>query len=284
MDNIYGNKLLRPDVDFGMVRDGRRSPIFHFDVDLGTARSIAAGTHAIINLAGDSFYADLDPVNQGEAVVHFEDVNLGAPGAPIYVTRGQIVNTPFTRLLVENTAQPGKRMRFFYGVGLDFKPGASSTVTVNGTVSVTDVAENESRSGISFFGALAAGAVAGQWSSVELWNPAGSGVDLILTDVISNAGGAVMYGGIINAAVGAFVAFPRNKRALVGADPTSELRAQFTGAAPLAIADRAFYHTDAGFAKPSNPIILLPGTGYLLECNAANTAIYAGFQYRRESA
>jgi hypothetical protein len=171
MDPIYAKAFMASDVDFNQVRDGRRSPLFYADIDLSTARSIAAGTNEIITVAGDSFYSDLDPVNQGDAVVTFEDTNLTAHGAPVYVARGQIVSVPFTRLLIENAAQPGKRMRFFYGVGLDFRPGASSSVNVSGTVEVIDTIAASARAGLAYSTqaqCIAGGA--GFFSNVALYN------------------------------------------------------------------------------------------------------------------
>lgn len=134
-DNYMG-QLLSPDVNFSQVRDGRRSPIFYYDVDLTSARSIAAGTHLVLPVAGDSFFVDKSPTLVGPATIHFQDTNFGLASAPVYCEPGAILNVPFTQLLVENTAQPGKVFRFFYGVSLDFTPGSSSSVSIVGNVSI----------------------------------------------------------------------------------------------------------------------------------------------------
>ena len=116
------DKLLKSDVNFQRVRDGRNALPFYFDLNLSTARSVAAGTHFIANVAGDSFYADANPID-GNCVVHFQDTNLDRAAVPFYVSPGFIANVPFTQLLIENAAQPGKKIRVAYGVDIDFQPG-----------------------------------------------------------------------------------------------------------------------------------------------------------------
>lgn len=134
-DNFSG-RLLLPNVDFGAVRDGRRSPLFHYDVDLSVAHSVALGNPVILSVAGDSFYVDKNPSLIGSATVHFQDTTFGSAPAPVFCEPGFIAKVPFTQLLIENTAQPGKIFRFHYGVAIDFTPGASSSVNINGNVMI----------------------------------------------------------------------------------------------------------------------------------------------------
>lgn len=123
--------------DFNRVRDGRNSMPLYYDVDLSAARSITAGTALVINIAGNSFFCDQDVSVGGVATVHFQDTSYGRASAPFTVTAGFIAQVPFTQLLVENSAQSGKRMRIFYGVDLDFIPGSGGVVSLNGAVSVS---------------------------------------------------------------------------------------------------------------------------------------------------
>ena len=124
------DKLLKSDVNFQRVRDGRNALPFYFDLNLSTARSVAAGTHFIANVAGDSFYADANPID-GNCVVHFQDTNLDRAAVPFYVSPGFIANVPFTQLLIENSAQPGKKIRIAYGVDIDFQPGSVAQIAVS---------------------------------------------------------------------------------------------------------------------------------------------------------
>lgn len=147
--------LDKPSIDFGAVRDGRRSMPLWLDIDLTAARSIAASSALSINIAGNSFYVDQDTTNVGFATVHFQDTNLGSASAPIFVSPGFIGNVPFTQILIENAAQPGKRLRIFYGVDLDFQAGVNASITISGTVNIGNAQAapaNFAESGLTFGG------------------------------------------------------------------------------------------------------------------------------------
>ena len=276
-DNIYGGVLQRPEVGFDAVRDGRRAPMFWYDVDLTPARSIAGGTAEILTIAGDSFYADLDPVNQGTGVVTFQDTNLTSHGAPVFVTRGQIVNVPFTKLLIENAAQPGKRMRFFYGVGLDFKPGAASTVNVSGDVSVIDGNVARSLAGAAFVWRPAS-PVAAARCHVQLWNPAGSGKTLILDALLvastnANQLSVGLYNAMAASAGGSiYNVNPDSAAATVGLAKSQN--------DPLALITR--YYGSAYVAGNSQvdftallkrPLVITPGWGLVIGADLAGAAL-----------
>ncbi len=144
--------MSRPGTDFNAVRDGRRAVPFYLPIDLSTARSIAAGTHLVVPLAGNSFYSDplIDaagvPIG-GIAKVHFQDANLNPAGTPFTVAPQFIAKVPFTQLLIENPAQPGKFANFIYGVDIDFTPGINAQVSISGTV---NTAEQGSGFGVSY--------------------------------------------------------------------------------------------------------------------------------------
>ncbi|MBL0233278.1 MAG: hypothetical protein IPQ08_06395 [Chitinophagaceae bacterium] len=134
------NPLLKiPSTDFNGVRDGRNSLPLYIDIDLTLARSIGANTQLVIEIAANSFYADADTSNGGNATVHFQDTNLGSSSAPFFVSPGFIANVGFTKLLIENTAQAGKRMRIFYGVDIDFQAGVNSSIAISGDVKINNL-------------------------------------------------------------------------------------------------------------------------------------------------
>jgi hypothetical protein len=141
----YDGILLRPEIDFAQVRDGRRSGLFYYDVDLSVTHNQSNGTHIVLPIAGNSFYVDKNPALIGNAIVHFQDTNFGTAPAPVFCEPGFIAKVPFTQIFIENVAQPGKVFRIHYGVDIDFQPGASSSVTVNGNVSVVDAALDSNR-------------------------------------------------------------------------------------------------------------------------------------------
>lgn len=136
MENIYANKLTTPTDDFGAVRDGRTSPVFYLDIDLATART--AANPLILDFAGNSFYVDANPAD-GNAVATFMQRDTGRADCPFYVSPGFIVNLPFTRIMFQNTAQPTKKIRVFYGVDVDFQPGAVSQIAVTNAGGFTGI-------------------------------------------------------------------------------------------------------------------------------------------------
>lgn len=133
--------LEAPNSNFSRVRDGRASMPLYYDVDLTVARSIAgkgANAALVLNLAANSVFIDADTTNTGNAVIHFQDTTLGNASAPMFVSPGFIANVPFTQLLIENLAQPGKRLRIFYGVDIDFQAGVNASIAIAGVVTVNN--------------------------------------------------------------------------------------------------------------------------------------------------
>lgn len=128
--------LAAPSSDFNAVRDGRRTQPFYVDVDLGTARSLAAGTALVLPIAGNSIY--IDPAQQsGFATLHVQDQAALRP-TPLTVYPGFIARLPFTFLAVENEAQPGMILRIVYGVDVDFVPSTAAGVSLLTPVSIAD--------------------------------------------------------------------------------------------------------------------------------------------------
>lgn len=133
----------RPGTDFQAVRDQRRAfPQFYL-VDLSVARSIAAGTQLNLPINGNSFYCDpiIDSTGApigGVARVVFQDQNLSPKGVPFTVASQFIARIPFTNVILENPAQPGKFLQINYGVDIEFQPGINAQVSISGTVAVQE--------------------------------------------------------------------------------------------------------------------------------------------------
>jgi hypothetical protein len=147
--------MRKPSTDYNALSHGLRGlPLFR-EVDLSTARSIAAGTAMEIIAAGNTFYADplVDaaglPIG-GVATVHFQDLTLGPGNTPFTIYPQAIMNIPFTRLLIENPAQAGKKMRFIFGVDLAFSPGINANVSIVGSVATTTTDTPSAAPGASF--------------------------------------------------------------------------------------------------------------------------------------
>lgn len=130
--------LIAPSTNFAAVRDGRNSQVFYVDVALDSARSAAAGTALVLPISGNAFYCDANP-GDGNAYVHFQDTNFDRGPVPLYVSPGVIFNIPFTQVLIENTAQPGKKIRIAYGIDIDFQPGSVAQIAVTNAGGYTAV-------------------------------------------------------------------------------------------------------------------------------------------------
>jgi len=115
--------LSAPTFNFDSLIDGTRSTPFIYELDLTTARSFTAGTAVQIKITGNCLLIDSAP-DVGNGYVIFEGVQDNTAGqvrAPIYAQPGFVTRLPFANVFVANAAQPGKKLRFIYGVDLDFQ-------------------------------------------------------------------------------------------------------------------------------------------------------------------
>lgn len=278
---------LRPSINFGAVRDGRRSPVFYFDVDLTTARSEAAGTMLVLPVSGDSFYSDKDPLQQGSATITFQDTNTDRAGAPIYVEPGFIARMPFTQLGLTNLAQPGKILRFFYGTDIDFQPGVSSSVTVNGTVSSIDGNKARSIAGGSFGWRPNCQALAAKVSIAQLWNPAASGKRLIVDAMQLSVTAATAIAWWFNGGVISNLSSGQPTNLLAGGPAIVGTQARFENDPVIPAANYI-----GGVTLPaagtiqiplSRPLIVMPGTGLLISTEATNVVLGGFCQFFEEA-
>lgn len=146
----FGNPVLSsPSIDFRSVRDQRRASLFYYDLDLSTARSASALTALLLNVSGNVVYIDADP-SGGNALIHFQDGNYDRGPVPVYASPGAIFNVPFTQLLIENTAQAGKKLRIVYGVDVDFQPGSVAQVAITGATTDDYIAKSAGGTNYSF--------------------------------------------------------------------------------------------------------------------------------------
>lgn len=286
MDNIYGKVLTPAGVDFGAVRDGRSATLFYVDVNLTTARSIAAGTALIVEFAGDTFYCDLDPNNEGAAVIHIQDTALSARTAPVYVTPGFIAKVPFTQLLIENVAQTGKRLRLFYGVGVDFQAGAGASVNVSGTVSVQDGSKARTLAGTAFIGGASQPAVAAELPIVQLRNAAGSAVNVVLEKlyVVSQSAQGVISGRYDTAET---LSQFWNSKLIGGADSTTTSIRIGSDPANVIVGGSMFdveLTARVGVMyELREPIVIAPNTAFALQGGTVNTDLKVTFEGYEET-
>lgn len=132
MNRLSFPGVRKPLSNFDAVKTDLQTQLLVYELDLSTARSLAANTAEELRFAGNALYVD-KASDVGNGTIIFQDDSRLKP-ARVYVQPGFIARVPWTRLLIENTAQAGKVLRIFYGVDIDFVPGTSSDVNIAGTV------------------------------------------------------------------------------------------------------------------------------------------------------
>lgn len=134
MNRLTFPGVRKPLSNFEAVKTDLQTQLLMYEVDLSTARSLAANTAAELRFAGNALYID-KASDVGNASIIFQDDSRLKP-ARVYVEPGFIARVPWTRLMIENAAQAGKVLRIFYGVDVDFVPGTSAGVNITGVVDV----------------------------------------------------------------------------------------------------------------------------------------------------
>jgi hypothetical protein len=137
ISRFSGGGVTVPSSDFNAVNNGLKIPYEIIEIDLSIPRSIALNTQDERSLQGNSVYIDQN-TDVGVATLILQGNSKMAPPGRIYVQPGANFQIPFTRLILENLAQPGKVMRIFYGVDIDFKPGVSAPLIIAGVVSTAE--------------------------------------------------------------------------------------------------------------------------------------------------
>lgn len=134
MNRLTFPGVRKPLSNFEAVKTDLQTQLLVYEVDLSSSRSLAANTAEELRFAGNALYID-KASDVGNATIIFQDDSRLKP-ARVYVEPGFIARVPWTRVLIENTAQPGKVLRIFYGVDVDFVPGTSAGVNITGIVDV----------------------------------------------------------------------------------------------------------------------------------------------------
>lgn len=134
MNRLSFPGVRKPLSNFEAVKTDLQTQLLVYEVDLSSSRSLAANTAEELRFAGNALYID-KASDVGNATIIFQDDSRLKP-ARVYVEPGFIARVPWTRVLIENTAQPGKVLRIFYGVDIDFVPGTSADVNISGVVNV----------------------------------------------------------------------------------------------------------------------------------------------------
>jgi hypothetical protein len=141
---------------------------------------------------------------------------------------------------------------------------------ISGSVEVIDGGKNRTRAGLAFWSAAYISTAAGQYPTVQLWNPLGSGRVLVIEQIIVSAAvSGSIRAGLLNAAIGASALQATNK--LTGGPASySDVR---TADLPNKPYQTMFdFFIQAGVPQVirlSEPLILTPGNGFCIHAGAA---------------
>ena len=160
---------------------------------------------------------------------------------------------------------------------------------IAGAVEVIDGERTRTMAGSMFGGAPYCGAVAGQYSNLQLWNPAGSGKNLIVTAMDC---GTTASGGGINVLLAtvmlanAFALAPANKK-IGGMVSVATLRNENKAAAESFLyGSLRNESTVAGVPFVWNikgAILVVPGSGLNVYCPTVNFTSTANFEWFEEA-
>ncbi len=156
---------------------------------------------------------------------------------------------------------------------------------VAGSVEVIDGGKARTLGGGAFMGGVQGGSTAGQYTHVQIWNPAGSGKNVIVESVTYSSGG---NGGIYMrtnaAALGSLLGNGPAKLAN-GALSAAELRYQtlaaFAGGGNMLVLNLAAGQFSTFTFK--EPVVLKPGNGFLVIQTIGGNDVNAAFEWYEES-
>ena len=156
-----------------------------------------------------------------------------------------------------------------------------------GTVDVVDGGKTKTNAGIAFSGGVQSGAPAGNYAVCQLWNPAGSGKNVIVSKAfISTDITSVLLMGVGNAVNGATLGNPANKLAS-GLTSSARNCYDYLPGNPAGFKTLAYVSLMANtpflyhFAEP---VILQPGYGISARMGAMAGTLNAAFEFVEETA
>jgi hypothetical protein len=277
--------LSRPSDNFQAVRDGRRAEFNYLDVDLSTARSLAASPASALKLdiTGNFLYVD-QRMNTGFATVRFNEQTPFA--APITIFGGSLWKSPFTSIFLENSAQPNQTLRLIWGTDLDALPISATGVSILNSVSIVDGGKVRTLAGQAFLGSAGVGPIAAQFSHAQLRMPAGTGKRAVLRQVIAGSTVAgVLQLQRFDTALATFLQNAPSKN-IGSADSSAEQRIETNvgqlGTGGLIAQELVQANVTAPPLVLAEPLVIHPGQGVLLRQNVANTQLWTVWEFYEE--
>lgn len=185
-----------------------------------------------------------------------------------------VAGVAFDQIAIENgsTAQSVTAQLAGGGVGSD---------RVLGEVSVISGEVSRSEAGVSYGGYGEQPAVAANYPHVQLWNPLGSGKNLIVNEVAASSGnGGQLFLASHNAAIGSLAAYQASAKKFGGSASVAQLRNGALAAFVGTYLFGAWWGPNALYTVAlTEPYVIPPGQGLLALNSVVNTTVMCGFQY-----
>ncbi len=276
--------IAQPTTDFYAIRSQLRTPPLYLTLDLTSARAISANTQSLQPISGNFIYCD-PALSSGVATGYF--VGLDGKATPITLYPGAAFDVPFTSITIENTAQPGAALRLIYGTDIAFRPANAAGVSILNAISVIDAGYQRTVAGQAFAGGVQSAALAANNSHVQLFNPAGSTVNVIVRKygfTIQSA--SQVYLNRYDTQLATDNGSAMNKLT-GGAASVAKLRSQ-TNVGTLGTGNPLGYWFDVNAQRVvmetlTEPIVLIPGTGIVFVPLTVNVGMWGMFDWYEQA-
>ncbi|OMG73129.1 hypothetical protein [Burkholderia ubonensis] len=159
--------------------------------------------------------------------------------------------------------------------------------SLQGTVQVVDGGKSRTLANAAYSGVAAASAVSAQYPRLQLWNPAGSGVRLVL-ECINNLGANTTSTAVLTDSTVALATLGQNgfPKLLGGANAAGQLRvdtnATLVPVTPALACLAPVTGTVVTSFKPVEPMVIPPGHGLLMTGLVSNDNMTATFEWYEE--
>lgn len=225
--------------------------------------------------------------------------NIMSPGSFLYLVESTAAvdfeidsGKYLSGMLAGTWAEPGDFSRIGLTSAVDqtikllVSNGRAGVFRVSGEVSVIDGSASRVKEARSFWTTGSSTASAGQYPHVQLWNPAASGKNVIITSLALDAlaTGQSITLGFSSVALTTIGGAAKSK--LQGAaDSVAELRNQSIASVTVPVIHTAFsiLANDTKLIPLLDPIIVKPGFGYSAAGNTVATTIRGNWQHYEEA-
>lgn len=240
--------------------------------------TVAVGQSRQLDAPGEYFYYNAGSAGGADSTIYMRGLSSGLriklkPGQGFRLPKG----TSETSWVITNFAGAATIVGF-----VTVGDGEITDNRISGDVSIIDTARNTVLSNSAFRSNAYQGPIAGQYSHAGVWNPSTSTKNIAVQWVTLSASAACsIYQRKINAAIGGWsLVTSENLNFYQASTQQHEVRT-FTNAAAQGaqanIGTRNFTSGTVDIPVSKFPIVLKPGTGYLLQCDTLNIALSVDF-------